>query len=141
MRQPYHLAQCLLYAGRSALAADDLTTGAARLDEAAELAASLGAPLLHRQIALASRPAAALPAGLTSREHEVLALVAQGLSNRQIAGRLHISPSTAGVHVSHILTKLGATTRTQAAAIAHQQGLTTDLGVSGPGGRVQPGDR
>ncbi|GAA3165220.1 response regulator transcription factor [Nonomuraea salmonea] len=53
----------------------------------------------------------------------MLKLIAEGLSNRQIAARLHISPSTAGVHVSHILTKLGATTRTEATAIAFRKGL------------------
>ena len=127
LRQPYHLAQCLWYAGRAAIATDDLAAGTAQLHEGAELAASLNATLLRRRIALASRQASAPHAGLTAREHEVLELIAQGLSNRQIAGRLHISPSTAGVHVSHILTKLGASSRTHAAAIAHRQGLTTDL--------------
>ena len=123
LRQPYQLAQCLLHAGQTSIATGDVTGGTARLREAAELAASLNATLLGRQIALAAQPAPASPAGLTSREHEVLALIAEGLSNRQIAGRLHISPSTAGVHVSHILAKLGASTRTQAAAIAYRQGL------------------
>ncbi len=51
------------------------------------------------------------PAGLTAREIEVLALVAQGLSNRQIAERLVISPKTAGNHVEHIYTKIGAGNR------------------------------
>ncbi|WP_405946464.1 LuxR C-terminal-related transcriptional regulator [Streptomyces prunicolor] len=50
-------------------------------------------------------------------------MIAEGLSNRRIAARLHISPSTAGVHVSHILTKLGAATRTEAAAVAFRAGL------------------
>jgi DNA-binding NarL/FixJ family response regulator len=48
---------------------------------------------------------------------------AAALSDRQFAARLHISPSTAGVHVSHILTKLGAATRTEAAVIAFHDGL------------------
>ncbi|MBB6034128.1 ATP-binding protein [Phytomonospora endophytica] len=61
--------------------------------------------------------------GLTPREHDVLALLATGLSNRQIAAALHISPSTAGVHVSNILAKLGVPTRTAAAAVAHGRGL------------------
>ncbi|GIG62412.1 helix-turn-helix transcriptional regulator [Longispora fulva] len=53
--------------------------------------------------------------GLTARELEVLTLVAEGKSNRQIAAELYISGNTAGVHVSRILAKLGAATRTEAA--------------------------
>jgi len=58
-------------------------------------------------------------AGLTSREHEVLRLLVAGRSNREIAAALFISPKTASVHVSNILAKLGASSRTEAAAIAH----------------------
>jgi DNA-binding NarL/FixJ family response regulator len=57
--------------------------------------------------------------GLTPRETEVLRLVAAGRSNRQIANELFIATKTAGVHVSNILTKLGVTSRTEAAALAH----------------------
>jgi len=67
---------------------------------------------------------AAPPAfGLTPREREVLALVAAGRTNRQIAEELFISESTAGVHVSNILSKLGVSTRTEAANVALSQGL------------------
>jgi DNA-binding CsgD family transcriptional regulator/tetratricopeptide (TPR) repeat protein len=71
--------------------------------------------------------------GLTGREREVLALVATGLSNGAIGSRLFISTKTASVHVSNILAKLDATSRTEAAAIAHRRGL---LGGpdGGPGG-------
>ncbi len=62
-------------------------------------------------------------AALTSREHEVLALMSRGLSNRQIGEELFISQKTASVHVSNILAKLGAATRTEAAAIARGQDL------------------
>jgi DNA-binding NarL/FixJ family response regulator len=55
------------------------------------------------------------PANLTSRQLEVLTLVSQGLRNAEIAERLFISPSTAKVHVQHILRKLGVKTRLQAA--------------------------
>jgi DNA-binding NarL/FixJ family response regulator len=55
-------------------------------------------------------------AGLSSRETEVAGLVAEGLTNRQIAARLVISERTAGNHVAHILTKLGFTSRSQIAA-------------------------
>jgi non-specific serine/threonine protein kinase len=53
---------------------------------------------------------------LTRREHQVAALVARGLSNKDIAGTLVISPRTAEAHVEHILVKLGFTTRAQIAA-------------------------
>jgi DNA-binding CsgD family transcriptional regulator/tetratricopeptide (TPR) repeat protein len=58
--------------------------------------------------------------GLTPREAEVLALVARGYTNREIAATLVISVRTAAVHVSHILRKLGAPNRLEAAAIAHR---------------------
>jgi predicted ATPase/DNA-binding CsgD family transcriptional regulator len=60
---------------------------------------------------------------LTSRELAVLELLAQGHTNREIATRLYISPSTAGVHVSNILRKLNAKRRVDAAGIAHKLGL------------------
>lgn len=60
---------------------------------------------------------------LTGRELEVLRLVAEGLTNREIAERLFIAQKTVSVHVSNILAKLGAATRTQAAATARHHGL------------------
>ena len=63
------------------------------------------------------------PFGLTSREREVLGLVAEGYTNKRIAETLFISESTAGVHVSNILGKLGVATRTEAAAVAVRLGL------------------
>jgi DNA-binding CsgD family transcriptional regulator len=65
-----------------------------------------------------------VPFGLTDREREVLALVAAGRSNGQIAAALFISPKTASVHVSNILAKLGVSGRVEAAAVAHRLGLT-----------------
>jgi DNA-binding CsgD family transcriptional regulator len=62
-------------------------------------------------------------AGLTDREREVLALLAAGCSNREIGGELFISPKTVSVHVSNILGKLKAASRTEAAAIAHREGI------------------
>jgi DNA-binding NarL/FixJ family response regulator len=61
--------------------------------------------------------------GLTSRELEVLRLVAAGHSNREIGAELFIAPKTVSVHVSNILAKLGAASRTEAAAIAHGNGI------------------
>ena len=66
-------------------------------------------------------------ASLTSREREVLRLLAAGRSNREIAAVLFITPKTASVHVSNILGKLGAASRTEAAAIAHREGLSAQL--------------
>jgi len=73
--------------------------------------------------ARAELPDAARELGLTPRELEVLEHVAMGQTNREIAAELFISARTAGVHVSHILEKLGASTRTEAAAAAHRLGL------------------
>jgi DNA-binding NarL/FixJ family response regulator len=60
--------------------------------------------------------------GLTSREAEVLALVAAGKTNREIGAELYLSEKTASVHVSNILRKLGVSTRVDAAAIAQRIG-------------------
>lgn len=68
-------------------------------------------------------PAPGSELGLTGRELEVLELVAQGKTNREIAAALFISVKTAGVHVSHILEKLGVSTRVEAAGVAHRIGM------------------
>ncbi len=62
-------------------------------------------------------------ATLTKRELQVLHLVAEGRTNRQVAAGLFISEKTASLHVSHILAKLGVTSRGQASALAHRLGL------------------
>src|SRR5262249_44621961 len=63
--------------------------------------------------------------GLTRRERAGLVLVADGRTNRQIAGALFISDKTASVHVSNILSKLGVTNRAEAAVAAHNFGLSS----------------
>jgi DNA-binding CsgD family transcriptional regulator len=68
------------------------------------------------------------PAGLTAREAEVLALVADGLRNSEIAARLVLSERTVDHHVGAILRKLGARTRAEASVEAVRFGLVTDLG-------------
>jgi NarL family two-component system response regulator LiaR len=60
---------------------------------------------------------------LTERERAVLALMVEGLNNTQIAGRLVVSPSTIKTHVSHILSKLGVASRTEAVALAMRHRL------------------
>jgi DNA-binding NarL/FixJ family response regulator len=64
-------------------------------------------------------------AGLTDREREVMALVAEGLSNDEIAARLYLSPLTAKTHVSRIMTKLNARDRAQLVVLAYESGLVT----------------
>jgi ATP/maltotriose-dependent transcriptional regulator MalT len=64
------------------------------------------------------------PFGLTPRERQVLALIAEGATNRQIGAALFMAEKTASVHVSRILSKLGVQSRTQAAAMAHRLRLT-----------------
>jgi len=73
-------------------------------------------------------------AGLTAREIEVLILLARGLSNRQIAERLVITPKTAGNHVEHIYAKIDASSRAAAAMFAVQHGLLPEekVAVSAP---------
>jgi DNA-binding CsgD family transcriptional regulator/tetratricopeptide (TPR) repeat protein len=129
-----------------------LARGAPRPDAAAALAGAralaggLGARLLTAEIDALARRARIEPApppagdardgraqapttatdelGLTPREREVLALVADGRTNRQIAEALFISDKTASVHVSNILAKLGVANRGEAAAVAHRLRLT-----------------
>jgi predicted ATPase/DNA-binding CsgD family transcriptional regulator len=69
------------------------------------------------------RPTGEVAAGLTAREREVVALIARGLTNRQIAERLVIAAGTAGVHVAHVLAKLDVHSRAQVAAWAVEHGL------------------
>lgn len=65
----------------------------------------------------------AVLAELTTREREVMALVAEGLTNAEIGERLFMSPATARTHVGRILTKLGARDRTQLVVMAYESGL------------------
>lgn len=60
---------------------------------------------------------------LTTREHEVLRLIVQGLSNKEIGNQLHISEATVKTHINNLLSKLGVSDRTQAATTALQRGL------------------
>jgi DNA-binding CsgD family transcriptional regulator len=139
----YLLAYGLLRGAQQAWSDRDREATAELLEESARLSSDMGAaPLLEEARALARRArlpvaetgpseaqgeAVAPPAldayGLTDRELEVLALVAAGRSNPQIATELFISPKTASVHVSNIISKLGVSGRGEAAALAHRLGL------------------
>jgi DNA-binding CsgD family transcriptional regulator len=132
---PFQEAYALLRAALVAAERLRKSEAADRLIRAEGLARDMGAGELSRHIeSLGRRARIALPSsdpaetrgsdfGLTSREAEVLGLVAAGRSNREIATELFISVKTASVHVSNILGKLGAPSRAAAAAIAYQHHL------------------
>jgi DNA-binding CsgD family transcriptional regulator/tetratricopeptide (TPR) repeat protein len=142
---PHPAAYARYRLGEAALAAGDAADAADALRAAWDTARDLGArPLADAVAHLARRARVSLPgaddaggagperapsagAGLTPREREVLALVAEGRTNRQIGERLYISQKTASVHVSRLLAKLGASTRGEAAAIARRSGLLDDV--------------
>jgi DNA-binding CsgD family transcriptional regulator len=119
--QPYALGQALVRAAEQAPeSAREL------LREAAAIAERLGSAPLRQEVeaaAASGRVRLTAEPGLSARELEVLELVAEGLSNRQIAERLFISARTSGVHVSNIMAKLGVASRVEAAALARRTGL------------------
>ena len=121
-RTRWRWAEALLAAGNREAAREHLTTARAE-------AAAMGArPLAEAIDALARRGRLDAPSSrggdvLTEREAEVLELVAQGLTNRQIGERLFISGKTVSVHVSNVLAKLGVASRAEAVAVAHRRGL------------------
>jgi DNA-binding NarL/FixJ family response regulator len=132
----FRLGWALVRLGEARASAAQSAQARQALDEAVNIGTELGArPLLetaqavgrraHLRLASSMRGStdASETMGLTTRELEVLRLVAQGASNGRIAEQLFISPKTASVHVSHILEKFGVSTRGEAAAVAHRRGL------------------
>ncbi|MBL1108916.1 AAA family ATPase [Streptomyces sp. 5-8] len=126
----YEQARCRLRWAWALLAVERRAEAAEQARRARETAAALGAaPLLERIDTLTrrSRLGAGADGGdaapLTARERDVLRLLALGRSNRQIGEELFITGKTASVHVSNILAKLGAASRTEAVAVAHRRGL------------------
>ena len=107
-------------------------TDAAELIRAVRVVAGGGALLaptvtrrLIAEFASRTREARRLPGldELTPREHEVVALIAQGLSNEEISKKIYVSPSTAKTHATRAMTKLGARDRAQLVVFAYQAGL------------------
>jgi len=131
-----------LRAGASGFLLKDVT--AERLFDAVRVIAAgeaLLAPVVTRRlisefarIRPAAAPAPAALSVLTPRETEVLRLVAEGLSNAEIAGRLVVTEETVKTHVSRVLAKLGLRDRTQAVVMAYESGLVTPGGAT-PGTR------
>ena len=133
--RPFELASVLEWTAVASLAARRREDGMAALAEAHAIAADLGArPLLARLEAIARRARVGIEGvdtaddaadrlGLTRREREVLALLIGGRSNREIGDQLFMAESTAGVHVSRILGKLGVRRRHEAAVLAQRMGL------------------
>ena len=127
---PYERALTLLAQADLAAASHDRDRAAGLLDEVRAICTPLGAaPALARVDALAARFArvqptpSAYPGGLTAREVEVLRLVAQGLTNAQVADRLFLSPRTVDHHLATIYSKLAVSTRAAATRFALEHGL------------------
>lgn len=135
LRRPYRRAYCLWRRAEALLGEGDRDAAAVALHEAGAVANQIGAEGLKAEIAdLARRarlrrtdPSSDRPDGtatpLTPREREVLVLVAEGQTDRQIGETLFISHRTVERHVSNVLAKLGASTRTEASAIAGRERL------------------
>jgi DNA-binding CsgD family transcriptional regulator len=127
-RAPFLLADCHQGAARCLLALGDRGRALDHARRAAQLLERWPgwrrdqAAALLRRLGHGPTPPAD-PAPLTPREREVAALLAEGLSNGEIARRLYISTKTASVHVSNILAKLAMTSRTEVAAWAVRSGL------------------
>ena len=128
---PFHEAYCAYRYALTVAEGGRRTDAADAVRRAAELARALGCKPLYDDVSqLAQRARVKLPAAahaeldrthdLTDRELQVLQLVAAGKRNRDIAQELFISPKTASIHVSNILTKLNVETRGAAAAMAHR---------------------
>jgi DNA-binding CsgD family transcriptional regulator len=138
---PYPAAYCRWREAEALVATRDRDAAARVASQALASARRLGSAWLAEEVeSLAARarlqlgegaPVAAAhdgdevedPFGLTARERDVLELVAAGATNREIGERLHMAEKTASVHVSRILSKLNVRSRTEAAAVAHRQGL------------------
>lgn len=125
----YEQARCHWRLAEALVAAGDRKAAKVHAETAAAAADQMQAVPLRRAVA-ATVSGAALSASalsreaiLTEREREVLALVAEGLTNSEIGKRLFISAKTVSVHLSNMMTKLNAASRTEAVTVAHRRGL------------------
>lgn len=121
LKCPYEIARGQVLLGRTLRALGDEDSAAAELRAAIATFGRLGAEPARHEAEQLLRPD--LPDGLTAREAEVLALVASGRSNLQIAEALMLSEKTVARHLSNIFTKIGVSSRTAAAAYAFERGL------------------
>jgi DNA-binding CsgD family transcriptional regulator/tetratricopeptide (TPR) repeat protein len=146
LERPYPAAIARWRRAEALIAAGDRQSAAEVAKDALDVARRLGSEWLAAEVdQLAARgrislePAAAAtngdaasdgdgadPFGLTTRERQVLVLLSRGATNRQIGEELYMAEKTASVHVSRILAKLGVRRRTEAAAVAHRNGLDGD---------------
>jgi DNA-binding CsgD family transcriptional regulator/tetratricopeptide (TPR) repeat protein len=125
LQAPYEAARTRVLIAGACRAVGDDDGAEMELDAARSAFVGLGAvPDVARVASLSLVSDTALPGGLTAREVEVLALVATGLTNREVAQQLVISEKTVASHVSHIFTKLGLSSRAAATAYAYEHGLT-----------------
>jgi DNA-binding CsgD family transcriptional regulator len=125
--RPAALGTANINAARCLIALGDLDGARAHASHASEFLAKWGGwrvDELHAvQRRLGMGPGVEGPEALTPREREVVELLAEGLTNAELAARLYISPKTAAVHVSNILAKLGMASRSEVAAFAVREGL------------------
>ena len=124
LEAPYEAARARVLIAQACRALGDEDGAELELDAARSAFAALGAALdAAGAEALSRLGSGRTPGGLTPREVEVLALVAKGRSNREIAAALVISEKTVASHLSHMFTKLGIASRAAATAYAYEHGL------------------
>jgi len=123
LEAPYDCAKVRVLLARAYGQLGDTDSSERELETARAAFEALGATLDAAEVARRHR--AVIPAGLTEREAQVLALVAAGSTNREIADELFLSQKTVARHVSNIFTKVGVTTRTAAARFAFEHGVAS----------------
>jgi DNA-binding CsgD family transcriptional regulator/tetratricopeptide (TPR) repeat protein len=124
LEAPYETARVRVLIGLACGALGDAETSAMEFDDARKIFEQLGAkPEIQRLDALSRRPSGPTPGGLSTREVQVLRLVASGKTNRAIAKELGLSEKTIARHVHNCLTKIGVSSRAAATAYAYEHEL------------------